>query len=196
MQTSLTDIHLHGNSLPSTTRRVPHTPEFPVESRGFRTLDAPFLKKAHTVLSPRTNPHLARFSRDVGYHEPRPCCTYRLDLKGLASLAREALIAEAELTPKPGLVDRRGSGAHHDLSLALMRQSATAIEPYFAAMASCSQGRTSTAICDRSWQPSAAMRNAPCTRPRREATPTRAQSGFSVFWSRRRYACPARMLAR
>jgi triphosphoribosyl-dephospho-CoA synthase len=58
----------------------------------------------------------------------------------LASLAREALIAEAELTPKPALVDRRGSGAHHDLSLALMRQSATAIEPYFAAMASCSQG--------------------------------------------------------
>lgn len=59
--------------------------------------------------------------------------------KRLASLAREALIAEAELTPKPGLVDRRGSGAHDDLSLALMRQSATAIEPYFAAMASCSQ---------------------------------------------------------
>jgi triphosphoribosyl-dephospho-CoA synthase len=57
----------------------------------------------------------------------------------LASLAREALIAEAELTPKPALVDRRGSGAHHDLSLALMRQSATAIEPYFGAMASCSQ---------------------------------------------------------
>jgi triphosphoribosyl-dephospho-CoA synthase len=60
--------------------------------------------------------------------------------KRLASLAREALIAEAELTPKPALVDRRGSGAHCDLSLALMRQSAAAIEPYFAAMASCSQG--------------------------------------------------------
>ena len=60
--------------------------------------------------------------------------------KRLASLAREALIAEAELTPKPGLVDRRGFGAHHDLSLELMMRSATAIEPYFAAMASCSQG--------------------------------------------------------
>jgi len=59
----------------------------------------------------------------------------------LASLAREALIAEAELTPKPGLVDRRGSGAHHDLSLTLMLQSATAIEPYFAEMASCAQGQ-------------------------------------------------------
>jgi triphosphoribosyl-dephospho-CoA synthase len=60
--------------------------------------------------------------------------------KRLASLAREALIAEADLTPKPGLVDRRGPGAHHDLSLARMKQSAMAIEPYFAAMASCSQG--------------------------------------------------------
>jgi triphosphoribosyl-dephospho-CoA synthase len=61
--------------------------------------------------------------------------------KRLASLARESLIAEAELTPKPGLVDRRGSAAHHDLSLGLMGQSAIAIEPYFAAMASCSQGK-------------------------------------------------------
>ena len=59
----------------------------------------------------------------------------------LAALARQALIAEVELTPKPGLVDRRGAGAHHDLSLVLMRQSATAIEPYFAAMASCSEGQ-------------------------------------------------------
>jgi triphosphoribosyl-dephospho-CoA synthase len=48
----------------------------------------------------------------------------------LAALARQALIAEAELTPKPGLVDGRGSGAHTDLSLALMKRSAFAIEPF------------------------------------------------------------------
>jgi triphosphoribosyl-dephospho-CoA synthase len=52
----------------------------------------------------------------------------------LAELARQALVAEAELTPKPGLVDRRGSGAHSDLSLDLMRRSALAITPHFAAM--------------------------------------------------------------
>src|SRR5580698_3222639 len=57
----------------------------------------------------------------------------------LAALATQSLIAEAELTPKPGLVDRRGSGAHNDLSLRLMTKSATVLEPYFAAMASCSQ---------------------------------------------------------
>ena len=53
----------------------------------------------------------------------------------LASLARQALIAEAELTPKPGLVDRRGAGAHSDLSLSMMRVSAVAIEPYLHKMA-------------------------------------------------------------
>lgn len=58
----------------------------------------------------------------------------------LARLARQALIAEAELTPKPGLVDRRGDGAHNDLSLDLMRRSAVAIEPYFYRMAILSKG--------------------------------------------------------
>lgn len=58
----------------------------------------------------------------------------------MASLARQALIAEAELTPKPGLVDRRGAGAHSDLSLAMMRLSALAIEPYFREMALLSAG--------------------------------------------------------
>jgi triphosphoribosyl-dephospho-CoA synthase len=53
----------------------------------------------------------------------------------LARLARQALIAEAELTPKPGLVDRRGAGAHSDLSLAIMTRSALAIEPYLREMA-------------------------------------------------------------
>lgn len=56
----------------------------------------------------------------------------------LALLARQALIAEAELTPKPGLVDRRSAGVHTDLSLAIMRRSAMAIEPYFREMASIS----------------------------------------------------------
>jgi len=57
----------------------------------------------------------------------------------LAELARQALVAEAELTPKPGLVDRRGAGAHADLSLDLMRRSASAIAPFFAGMGTASQ---------------------------------------------------------
>ena len=63
-----------------------------------------------------------------------------LEARRLARLARQALIAEAELSPKPGLVDRRGSGAHTDLSLDLLRRSAHAIEPYFHEMAAVSLG--------------------------------------------------------
>jgi triphosphoribosyl-dephospho-CoA synthase len=57
----------------------------------------------------------------------------------LAELARQALVAEVELTPKPGLVDRRGAGAHSDLSLDLMRRSALVIAPYFADMGAAAQ---------------------------------------------------------
>src|ERR1700733_5737271 len=57
----------------------------------------------------------------------------------LAALATQSLIAEAELTPKAGLVDRRGRGAHNDLSLKVMRQSASVLEPRFVAMAACSE---------------------------------------------------------
>src|SRR6266404_2780562 len=58
----------------------------------------------------------------------------------LACLASQSLIAEAELTPKPGLVDRRGAGAHTDLSLSIMKLSAFAIQPYFCEMAFVSEG--------------------------------------------------------
>lgn len=53
----------------------------------------------------------------------------------LADLAVQALIDEADLSPKPALVDRRGSGAHRDLDLKLMHASARALWPAFHAMA-------------------------------------------------------------
>ena len=53
----------------------------------------------------------------------------------LAAKAVGALLDEARLTPKPALVDRRGSGAHHDLTLALLERSAHTLEPFFGAMA-------------------------------------------------------------
>lgn len=53
----------------------------------------------------------------------------------LATLAVTALIDEATLTPKPGLVDLRGRGAHRDLDWNLMCESARALQPTFHAMA-------------------------------------------------------------
>jgi triphosphoribosyl-dephospho-CoA synthase len=46
-----------------------------------------------------------------------------------------ALIDEVTLTPKPGLVDIRGRGAHRDLSWPLMCQSAHSLRPTFVALA-------------------------------------------------------------
>ena len=57
----------------------------------------------------------------------------------LADLAVEALIDEADLSPKPGLVDRRSSGAHTDMTLALMHASALALWPCLRQMAEAAQ---------------------------------------------------------
>jgi triphosphoribosyl-dephospho-CoA synthase len=53
----------------------------------------------------------------------------------LARLACQVLVEEVELTPKPGLVDRRGAGSHHDLSLQLFVVSAGVLQPFFRGMA-------------------------------------------------------------
>lgn len=59
----------------------------------------------------------------------------------LANRATQALLDEARLTPKPGLVDRRGSGAHADMNLAMLEASAECLKPAFAAMAQAGWGR-------------------------------------------------------
>ncbi|TDQ39454.1 triphosphoribosyl-dephospho-CoA synthase [Thiopseudomonas denitrificans] len=50
---------------------------------------------------------------------------------GLADLAVLALLEEVRLTPKPGLVDLRGSGVHRDLTLRLMEHSAESLRTTF-----------------------------------------------------------------
>ena len=49
----------------------------------------------------------------------------------IAHLATDALRAELNTTPKPGLVDRHDSGAHKDMDLAIMSRSIDALQPYF-----------------------------------------------------------------
>jgi len=53
-------------------------------------------------------------------------------MEELASLAVKALIDEAVLTPKPGLVDSDNNGAHRDMDLALMKKSALSLKAFFA----------------------------------------------------------------
>jgi triphosphoribosyl-dephospho-CoA synthase len=54
----------------------------------------------------------------------------------IADLAAAAIRAEADLTPKPGLVDQRGSGAHTDMDLAMLHASAESLRISFAECAS------------------------------------------------------------
>lgn len=58
-----------------------------------------------------------------------------LDTTWLADLAVSALMDEATLTPKPGLVDLRSRGAHQDMDWLLMCHSARALHPTFHGLA-------------------------------------------------------------
>jgi len=83
----------------------------------------------------------AAYSGSIGSAPPVPHAIAILtpdDL--LARFARDALTEEARLTPKPALVDARGSGAHRDLDLATMLRSAHTLEPTFAALARAARG--------------------------------------------------------
>ena len=53
----------------------------------------------------------------------------------IAHMATDALRAELNTTPKPGLVDRNDNGAHKDMNLALMNRSIDALLPYFVKLA-------------------------------------------------------------
>ena len=53
----------------------------------------------------------------------------------IAHLACDALRAELNTTPKPGLVDRNDNGAHQDMNLAMMNRSIDALQPYFVKLA-------------------------------------------------------------
>ena len=57
---------------------------------------------------------------------------YRLHhpAQSIADTMRQALITDATLTPKAGLVDAAHNGGHHDMNLALFLRSADAIAPY------------------------------------------------------------------
>jgi triphosphoribosyl-dephospho-CoA synthase len=64
-----------------------------------------------------------------------PACALRV----VGKLAADALRDEAWLTPKPGLVDDRGSGAHDDMDLALLLRSADVLEPWLTQAAQLAQ---------------------------------------------------------
>jgi hypothetical protein len=63
-----------------------------------------------------------------------------------------SLIEEANLTPKPGLVDRRGGGAHTDMTLEMMYRSAYSLFPTFKCIARIAEGKNPS-VCRYFWLP-------------------------------------------
>jgi triphosphoribosyl-dephospho-CoA synthase len=61
-------------------------------------------------------------------------------VRWLADAAVRVLVEEADLTPKPGLVDTRGSGAHVDMNLEMLHRSAYSLLATFTAIASMAFG--------------------------------------------------------
>ena len=53
----------------------------------------------------------------------------------IAHLATQALQAELDTTPKPGLVDKDNNGAHRDMDYVLMQRSIDTLRPYFVKLA-------------------------------------------------------------
>lgn len=80
-------------------------------SRVRRAMESNSLKEAAQLVPPTTLPYI------------------------IAHLATQALHAELDTTPKPGLVDKDNSGAHRDMDHALMSRSIRAIHPYFVRLA-------------------------------------------------------------
>lgn len=81
----------------------------------------------------------------------------------IAHLATQALQAELDTTPKPGLVDKDNNGAHHDMDYALMQRSIDTLHPYFVKLAllSCADALPShTAIRDAGIEAEKAMLSA------------------------------------
>lgn len=57
------------------------------------------------------------------------------DAEAIAAIATRCLLDELETWPKPGLVSHLDAGSHSDMDAATFRRSATAIQPYFHALA-------------------------------------------------------------
>lgn len=77
------------------------------------------------TLSCRTKQQLNLSIEEVNSNIVLPKCQ-----NPIAQLAQKALLKEIFLTPKPGLVDQKNNGAHHDMNLVTFLDSIQAISPW------------------------------------------------------------------
>ena len=104
-----------------------------------------------------------------------------LAAREIADIAVAALHDEADLTPKPGLVDRRGGGAHDDMTRDMLHASADALHP---ALAECADAAHELAIGPPLRARIGAIgrsASAPCSPPPVASIPTGVPSGGSDY---------------
>ena len=70
-------------------------------------------------------------THNMAFLSPSPAVYAATTLSLIADYADQALLSELMLTPKPGLVDRRNCGAHHDMDFRTFLASARAIAPWW-----------------------------------------------------------------
>ena len=66
----------------------------------------------------------------------------------IGDYASEALLTELLLTPKPGLVDQRNSGAHRDMNISTFLNSARVLSPWFPRFVEIGYRAAQTRACD------------------------------------------------
>ncbi len=67
---------------------------------------------------------------NVLIHPPRLQRVTAMTADEIVSAVERALLTEVRLTPKPGLVDIRNAGAHHDMDLASFEASTAVVAPW------------------------------------------------------------------
>jgi holo-ACP synthase/triphosphoribosyl-dephospho-CoA synthase len=105
-----------------------------------KDVGAPFKRDARKCIVCGGPVYICSRARAHGLDEVKEVTTSILKnfaAEEVGKMAARALVEEAELTPKPGLVDRNNSGAHDDMDLDLMVKSALNLEGYFRSVAAC-----------------------------------------------------------
>ena len=103
--------------------------KIPRESLGFAPRPCLLCDKpAHLCAPSRAHSAKALYERARGIIQE---AVFGANARAIGRLAQKSLLYEALVTPKPGLVDRDNSGAHQDMDIFTLMDSAAALGGYF-----------------------------------------------------------------
>jgi triphosphoribosyl-dephospho-CoA synthase len=107
-------------------------------------------------------------SGEACWNNTAPKAIYAIGAAEIAEYAEQALLTELMLTPKPGLVDQRNCGAHHDMDMQTFLASAVALAEWFPRFVEI--GRTTAQVPASEFLPMVRPAGVLCERSMLEAT--------------------------